>query len=163
MNGVEKYENEPTETIEDEEHRTSGKPIVYARPWMKSTRTRTPVSVPLHERKCMDVNMGSYDHECYVISTAMIRLPRHEPNIPWETDGAFAMVTQRLGFLWEMEDGGTNKRFQNCLNPNSARHISYLRAIQGHSRNIVLHPELQENVLVPKGFTEYIYHVGNAN
>ena len=30
---------------------------------MKSTRTRTPVSVPLHERKCMDVNMGSYDHE----------------------------------------------------------------------------------------------------
>ena len=61
MNGVEKYVTETIETIEDEEHRVLGKPIAEARPRMKATTTLTPVSVPLHERKWMDVNPGSYD------------------------------------------------------------------------------------------------------
>ena len=51
---------------------------------MKSTITLTPVSVPLRERKWMDVNPGSYDHECYVISKAMIRLLRHDQMKPTE-------------------------------------------------------------------------------
>ena len=68
VNGVEKYVTETTETIEDEEHRASGKPIPKAIPRMKSTVTLTPVSVPTHERKWMDVNPGSYEHKCYVIS-----------------------------------------------------------------------------------------------
>ena len=88
VNGVEKYVNETTETIEDEEHRALGKPIAKARPRMKLTITRTPVSVLLRERKRVDVNPGSYDHECYVISKAMIRLLRHDQNIVRETDGA---------------------------------------------------------------------------
>ena len=48
-------------------------------------------------------------------------------------------------------------------NPNSSRHISYFRAIHGHSGRIAIDPELQDNVLLPKGFTEYIYHVGNVS
>ena len=59
--------------------------------------------------------------------------------------------------------GGAKKRFQYCLNPNSFRHISYFRAIQGHSGGIALDPELQDNVLLPQGFTEYINHVGNVS
>ena len=47
----------------------------------------TPVSVPLRERKGVDVNPGSYDHECYGISKAMTRLLRHDQNILRETDG----------------------------------------------------------------------------
>ena len=43
--------------------------------------------------------------------------------------------------------GGAKKRFQYCLNPNSSRHISYFRAIQGHSGGIAIDPELQDNVL----------------
>ena len=86
--GVEKYVNETTETIEDDEHRALGKPIAKARPRMKPTATLTPVSVPLRERKWVDVNPGSYDHECHVISKAMTRLLRHDQNIPQETDGA---------------------------------------------------------------------------
>ena len=88
VNGVEKYVNETTETMEDEEHGALGKPIAKARLRMKSTITLTPVSVPLLERKWVDVNPGSYDHECFVISKAMIRLLRHDRNIPRETDGA---------------------------------------------------------------------------
>ena len=63
MNGVEKYVTETTETIEDAEHGALGKPIPKARPRMKSTITLTPVAVPLRERKWVDVNPGSYDHE----------------------------------------------------------------------------------------------------
>ena len=32
----------------------------------------------------------------------------------------------------------------------------YLRAIQGHSGGIAIDPELQDTVLLPVGFTEYI-------
>ena len=39
----------------------------------------------------------------------------------------------------------------------------YFRAIQGHSGGIAINPELQDNVLLPKGFTEYIYHVGHVS
>ena len=81
MNGVEKFVTETSETIEDEEHRALGKPIAKARPRMKSTITLTPVSVPLHESKWVDVDPDSYDHECYVISDAMTRLLRHDQNI----------------------------------------------------------------------------------
>ena len=59
--------------------------------------------------------------------------------------------------------GGAKKRFQYCLNPNSSRHISYFRSIQGHSGGMAMDPELQDNVLLPKGFTEYIHHVGNVS
>ena len=86
-NGIEKYANETTETMEDEEHEALGKPIAKARTRMKSTITLTPVSVPLRERKWVEVNRGSYDHECYVTSKAMTRLLRHDQNIPRETDG----------------------------------------------------------------------------
>ena len=49
---------------------------------MKSTIV-TPVSVPPRERKWVDVNPGSYDHECYVISKAMSRLQ-------WQTEHPLA-------------------------------------------------------------------------
>ena len=62
------------------------------------------------------------------------------------------------------EGGGAKKRFQYRLKPNFSRHISYCRAIQGHSGGNLVDPELQDNdVLLPKGFTEYIYHVGNVS
>ena len=85
VNEVENYVTETTETIEDEEHRALGKPIAKARPRMKSTITLIPVSVPLRERQCVDANRGSYDHECYVMSNAMLRLPQHDQNIPLGT------------------------------------------------------------------------------
>ena len=88
VNGVEKYVIETTETIEDEQHGAFGKPIAEARLRMISTITQTPVAVPPRERKWMDVSRGSYDHKCYVISKAMIRILRHYQNIPGDTDGA---------------------------------------------------------------------------
>ena len=46
------------------------------------------------------------------------------------------------------------------MNPNYPHKFLYLQAIQGHSGSTV-NPALQDNVLLPEGFTEYIDHVGN--
>ena len=56
--------------------------------------------------------------------------------------------------------GGNKKRFQYCTDPS--RTILYLRALQGHSGRNLVDPTLQDNVVIPDGFFEYIYHVGCA-
>ena len=38
----------------------------------------------------------------------------------------------------------------------------YLRALQGLSGRNLIDPSLQDNVLIPNGFFEYIYHIGCA-
>ena len=57
--------------------------------------------------------------------------------------------------------GGNKKRFQYCTDP-SRREIFYLRALQGHSGRNLIDPSLQDNVLIPDNFFEYIYHIGCA-
>ena len=57
--------------------------------------------------------------------------------------------------------GGNRKRFQYCTDP-SGQEILYLRALQGHSGRNPIDPSLQDNVLIPNDFFEYIYHVGSA-
>ena len=105
----------------------------------------------------------------------MIRLLRHNPSISREHNGAVRfddiMEEFKANFdatlQWPTNDwitflakgGGPKKRFQYCLNPNSSKHFVYFRAIQGHPEG----PALQYNVLLPEGFTEYIYHVGNVS
>ena len=54
------------------------------------------------------------------------------------------------------------KGVQYCLKPNSSKHFQYFRAIQGHSGGTLVDLTLQDNVLLPDGFAEYINHIGNA-
>ena len=49
--------------------------------------------------------------------------------------------------------GGNKKRYQYCV---------YLRALQGHSGRNLIDPTLQDNVIIPSNFFQYIYHVGCA-
>ena len=53
------------------------------------------------------------------------------------------------------------KRFQYCTGPSGQEIIS-LRALQGHSGRNPIDPSLQDNVLIPNDFFEYIYHIGCA-
>ena len=59
--------------------------------------------------------------------------------------------------------GGAKKRPQQSVNQNSPNQFLYRRAIQGHSGESAVDPALQDTFLIPKRFTEYRYHVGNAN
>ena len=52
------------------------------------------------------------------------------------------------------------KRYQYCT--DSSEIIVYLRVLQGHSGRNLVDPTLQNNVVIPDGFYEYIYHVGCA-
>ena len=147
VNEIEKYVTESTETIEDEEHRASGRLVAKARPRLKPAVTLYSASVPLRERKCIDINPEKYHHDCFVVSKAMIRLLRHHQSVTLEDDGAVVFDDileefKKKKFLlqWPMNNwisilangGGPKKRFQYCLNPNSSRHFLHFRPIQGH-------------------------------
>ena len=66
--------------------------------------------------------------------------------------------------VWKIKmtgGGGNKKRFQYCTD-TSGQEILYLRALQGHSGRNPIDPTLQDNVLIPNNFFEYIYHIGCA-
>ena len=122
------------------------------------------------ERKCIDIET----------QRSITRLLRHDQTVHRDIDGAIQYndiieECRKKKFddasQWLLEDwistlakgGGAKKRFQYCVNPNSSNQFLYLRASQGHSGDNAVDPTLQDNVLLPKGFTEYIYHIGNAS
>ena len=118
---------------------------------------------------------------------AITRLLGHDQSVPRGSNGAihcsdiidecrkpkFDDASQKKfdgASQWSHEDwistlarGGAKKIFQSCLNPCSSSQFLYVRAIQGHSGDNVVDPALQDNVLLPKGFTDYLCHVGNGN
>ena len=55
----------------------------------------------------------------------------------------------------------TRKDFQSCTDP-SGQEVLYLQPLQGHSGRNLIDPSLKDNVLIPNGFFEYIYHIGCA-
>ena len=67
--------------------------------------------------------------------------------------------------------GGNKKKFQHRNDPSgqemqyctdSSGTIVYFRALQGHSRRNLIDLSLQDNVLIPNNFFEYINHIGCA-
>ena len=57
-----------------------------------------------------------------------------------------------------MAGGGGNKKiYQYCTDSSGV--ILYLRALQGHSGRSLIDPTLQDNVVIPTNFFQYIYHV----
>ena len=69
-----------------------------------------------------------------------------------------------FGDVWKSTmagGGGNTKRFQYCTDP-SGHEILYLRALQDHSGRNPIDPTLQDNVLIPNNFFEYISHIGCA-
>ena len=66
--------------------------------------------------------------------------------------------------MWKSKmagSGGNMKRYQYCAD-SSRQEIIYLRALQGDSGRNPIDPTLQDNVLIPNNFFEYIYHIGCA-
>ena len=180
VNGVDKYVTESMLTTKEEDT-ASGKLIAKAKPRQKPTVTLTSVSSPVPERKWIDIEtQRSHDQKCYEVSKDITRLLRHDQLVLRGNDGAIHYndiieESRRKKFddasQWLLDDwistlangGGANKIFQYYVNPNSSNQFLYLRAIQGHSGDNTVERTLQDNVLLSKRFTEYIYHVGNAN
>ena len=122
-----------------------------------------------------DVEPQKYSLSDYPVSKKLSTILRHG-SLPRENDGAIDFLRikdyLRKYFVfchhWSDEKwkssmaggGGNKKRFQYCT--DSSGTILYLRALQGHSGRNLVHPSLQDNVVIPDGFFKYIYHVGCA-
>ena len=136
-----------------------------------STRT-----VPTSERSWTDIEPETYSSIAYPVSKRLTTLLRHG-HLPREEDGAIEFWRLKEYLRNEFENsrywsdemwkstmtrgGGNKKRFQYCTD-SSEQEILYLRALQGHSRRNLIDPSLQDNVLIPDTFSEYIYHIGCA-
>ena len=123
-----------------------------------------------------DIEPGEYSLSDYDISNKLIHLLRHGQHVHREDDGAVQCWTIKDNLLkqfphsphwsdsrWKVclaGRGGNKRRFQHRT--DSSGTIVYLRALQGHSGRNLIDPSLQDNVLIPDDFFEYIYHIGCA-
>ena len=93
VNGVDGYVTEPMLT-KKEEHTAAGKPNAKARPRKNPTVTLISVSIPVLDRKCIDIEtQRSHDHKCYEVSKAMTRLLRHDQSVLEEATEQSTTVT----------------------------------------------------------------------
>ena len=181
VNGINKNVTETPEEISIESVQldiSTGRPAAKAKPRPKPVVNLSSNYVPINERIWLDINPKPFNQGCFAVSKFMIRLLRHDETIPREDDGAVRFddliekfkvkfdgtsqwtVQAWINFL--AKGGGKKRRFQYCLNPDSYDNFLYLQAIQGHSEGNFVDPLLQDNVLLPDDFTEYIFHIGNA-
>ena len=143
------------------------------RPTSACSSTRT---LPIGESNWTDIEPETYSPIACTVSKQLSTLLRHG-HLPREEDGAieFWRLKEHLrnefeysqhwsDEMWKSKmagGGGNKKRFQYCTDP-SGQEILYLRALQGHSGRNPIDLSLQDSVLIPNNFFEYIYHIGCA-
>ena len=147
-----------------------------AKPRRRTLACSSTRTVPIGERTWTDIEPEDYSPIAYPVSKQLSTLLRHG-HLPREEDGAiefwrlkdylrndFVRSQHWSDEMWKStmaKGGGNKKRFQYCTDP-SGQEILYLRALQGHSGRNLIDPSLQDNVLIPNDFFEYIYHIGCA-
>ena len=138
----------------------------------ESTGTTT---IPLNERKWIDIEPSKQDLESYDLSKKVVNLLRHNQKLHREEDGAIQFYKIKFHLRdhhpqiqnWSDDrwiaclaaGGGSKRRYQYCS--DNLGSIIYLRALQGHSGSNLIDPALQDNVLIGPGIFPYIYHVGS--
>ena len=147
-----------------------------AKPPRRTSASSSTRTLPIGERKWTDVEPEDFSPGDYPVSKQLSTLLRHG-HLPREDDGAIESW-RRKDYLqnhpersqhWSDEKwkstmakgGGNEKRFQYCTDP-SGQEILYLRALQGHSGRNPIDHSLQDNVLKPNDFFDYIYQRGCA-
>ena len=70
MNGVNKYVSETSETIslENDEHRVTVELVAKAKPQPKPAVTLSSISIPVRERKWIDINPERFRQDCFAAS-----------------------------------------------------------------------------------------------
>ena len=147
-----------------------------AKPRRPSTTCSSSRTVHILERKWIDIEPGAQFDQAYPVAKRLNTLLGHGESSR-EEDGAIEFWRLKDDLrnkfehsqywsdgVWKskMAGGGGNKKiFQYCTDP-SGQEILYLGALQGHSGRDPIDPALQDNVLIPNNFFEYIYHIGCA-
>ena len=146
-----------------------------AKPQKRET-AELPSSIPMNERKWIDIEPSEPSLSAYEISKKVTHLLRHCQTVQREDDGAvqFWRIKNFLQnqfpqiLLWSDErwkacfpaGRGSKRRYQYCSDNSGT--IIYLRALQGHSGRNLIDPLLQDNVIIQRGLFHHIYHIGCA-
>ena len=165
-NGITEYVTETSEEIPTENvdlFISTRKRVAKTKPRPKIVLNLSSKSVPINERKWMDIDPQPFDHSCFEESKFMTRTLRHDSSTPRDEDGAvrfdefivklkefFVSTLQWTVKTWAnslAQGGGWKKRLQYCLNPFSSNEFLYFRVIQGHSGENVVDPLLQDNIV----------------
>ena len=135
----------------------------------------SPSILPMNERKWIDIEAGNSSLSAYEVSMKVIRLLRHSQTVQREEDGAvhFWRIKEHLQsqfpqvqttywcddrwVLCLAAGRGAKRRYQYCT--DIAGIIANFRALQGHSGRYLIDPSLQDKVLMPNDFFEYICHI----
>ena len=130
----------------------------------------------MERRNWIDIEPGKHSLSDFDISKKLIHLLRHGNQVHREEDGAvqfwrnkgnlqnpFPQSIHWSDSRWKAclaAGGGTKRRFQYCTDDSGT--IVYFRALHGHSGRNLIDPSLQDNVVIPSKFFQYIYHIGCA-
>ena len=141
MNGVDKYVTESMLTTKEEDI-VLEKPIAEARPRQEPAITLTSVSIPVLERKWIEIETQRlHNHKCQ----------KQSPDCYDMIKSVYQKIDKQPGYIDIIEEcrkrkfddasqrilddcistlakgGGAEKRFQHCVNPNSSNQFLYLR------------------------------------
>ena len=164
---------------QEEENVPTSSSVVAARSKAKAkpqpSESTGTTTIPLRERKWIDIEPSKQDLESYDLSKKVINLLRHNQKLHREEHGAIQFYKIKFHLRdhhsqienWSDDrwkaclaaGGGSKRRYQYCS--DNLGSIIYLRALQGHSGSNLIDPALQDNVLIGPGIFPYIYHVGS--
>ena len=146
-----------------------------AKPQRRESAGSSTRTISIGGRNWTDVEPGEYSISDSEVSKKLIHLLRHG-SLPRENDGAieFWRITDNLqkhffychhwsDDKWKknMAGGGRNKK-RNWYCTDSSGTVVYFRVLQGHSGRSLIDATLQDNVVIPSGFFQCVYHVGCA-
>ena len=142
----------------------------------KRETVELPSTIPMNERKWIDIEPGESSLSAYEVSKKVVNLLRHCQTIQREDDGAvqfwriknylqnqFPHTTCWADDRWKAclaAGGGPKRRYQYCSDISGT--IVYLRTLQGHSGRGLIDPSLQDNMIIQCGLFHHIYHIGCA-
>ena len=84
------------------------------------------------------------------LNSGSFNLQKHFSHCHHWSDGKWKSIMAR--------GRGSKKIFQHCTDP-SRQEILYFRDLQGHSGRNLIDPSLQDYVIIPNDFFDYIYHI----
>ena len=168
IDSIEDNTENPPDSQEEESLQTSSS-VVAARSKAKAKpqpRDSTGITtIPLRERRWIDIEPSKQDLESYDLSKKVINLLRHNQALHREEDGAIqfykikfhlrdhqSQIQNSSDDRWKAclaAGGGPKRRYQYCSDYLGS--IIYLRALQGHSGSNLIDPALQGDVLVGPG------------
>ena len=178
VNNYIKYNTQSFASPHEEEAERASSEVIAARSKAKAKpqprESSGTMTIPFNERIWIDIVPSKQDFDSHILSKRVINLLRHNQKVHREQDGAvqfykikfhirdYSLSTQNWSdnrwLACLAAGGGPKRRYQYCSNHLGT--ILYLRALQGHSGNNLIHPTLLDNVVIGSGIFHYIYHIG---